>query len=115
MRRKRVLYGKAALRAGTSQETEKETRHALLTIVDELPVNPRRIKRILNMVAIYQLTALELQRVVLGDYRWKQLVLWIIFMSERADAWREYCKEGEVEEPDELVQKLLGEVEFDGE
>lgn len=111
----RVLYSKAALRAGTSEATEHETRHALLTIVDRLPVNPRRIKRILNMVSIYQLTALELQQVALGSHEWKQLVLWIILMSERAEAWKEICATGTVAEPDDLIRALLGDVMFDDE
>jgi len=59
-----------------------EIRHGISEIKGELPNNPRRFKRIINMIAIYQSSAQSVLGVDPDSKKWKQLVLWIILMKE---------------------------------
>jgi len=76
------------LRAASSEHTDQSIRHGLSDLKNELPGNPRRIKRIINMVAIYQASAQSVRRTRRGSNEWRQLVLWVILMSEHPEAWR---------------------------
>jgi hypothetical protein len=85
----RVLDRERMLRAATARSTEEEVKqHGLKPLSDFLPTNPRRIKRIVNMVSAYQASAQSTQGVVLGSDRWKQLVIWVVIMSEYPQVWK---------------------------
>ena len=81
----------------SAAETGRELQHGLARLAERdanvFPSNPRRIKRIINMVAMYQATASAAIGVHPGTDRWRQLVLWIILMAEHPGAWRILCEE----------------------
>lgn len=83
-----IINREAALRAASSERTEVEIRHGISDIKNELPDNPRRIKRIINMIAVYQASAQAVLGVDPGTDGWRKLVLWIIMMSEHPEGWR---------------------------
>ena len=77
-------------RAATARSTREEIkRHGLRPLKEALPANPRRIKRIINMVSAYQASAQAIEKVDLGSARWQQLVLWILIMCEYPKVWQE--------------------------
>ncbi len=83
-----IINREAAMRAASSERTETEIRHGISALKAELPDNPRRIKRIINMIATYQASAQSVLGVDPGTDRWRQLVLWIVLMSEHPEGWR---------------------------
>lgn len=87
---------------GKSEEDE-EIRHHLLDFLEYLPDNPRRIKRLINMVAIYQASAQITCGVQPGSDRWKQLVRWVTLMSEFPVLWEILARDAEQVD---LLEKL---------
>ncbi len=80
-------------RAATARSTREEIkRHGLRPLKEALPANPRRIKRIINMVSAYQASAQAIEKVDLGSARWQQLVLWILIMCEYPKVWQEMVR-----------------------
>jgi hypothetical protein len=85
----RILNRERMLRAATARSTETVVRqHGLRPLKDFLPANPRRIKRIINMVSAYQASAQSTQGVRQGSDKWKQLVIWVVIMSEYPQIWK---------------------------
>ncbi|MBD8894011.1 KAP family P-loop NTPase fold protein [Roseibium litorale] len=77
-----------AQRAVTARGGQEEIKlHGLRPLKAFLPVNPRRIKRIINMVSAYQASAQATEGIDLGTDRWQQLVLWILIMCEYPNVW----------------------------
>lgn len=84
-----ILNRERMLRAATARSTETVVRqHGLKPLMDFLPVNPRRIKRIINMVGAYQASAQSTLGVKQGSDKWKQLVIWVVIMSEYPQVWK---------------------------
>lgn len=84
-----ILNRERMLRAATARSTETVVRqHGLKPLMDFLPANPRRIKRIINMVSAYQASAQSTQGVAQGSDKWKQLVIWVVIMSEYPQVWK---------------------------
>ena len=110
----REAFGKAAhrtlnrermLRTATARSTEKVVRsHGLKPLKDYLPANPRRIKRIVNMVSAYQASAQSAEGVTLGSVEWKQLVIWVVIMSEYPQIWKALVTRPE--QADELLNLI---------
>ncbi|WP_092782801.1 P-loop NTPase fold protein [Rhodospira trueperi] len=101
----RILDRERMLRAATARSTETVVRqHGLRPLKDFLPANPRRIKRIVNMVSAYQASAQATEGVALGSDQWKQLVIWVVIMSEYPQVWKTL-----VTDPD-LTTRLLNEI-----
>ena len=89
-----ILNRESMLRAATAKSAEAEIRqHGLDPLKNYLPGNPRRIKRIVNMVGAYQASAQSTSGVALGSDKWKQLVLWIVIMSEYPQVWHRLVKD----------------------
>lgn len=84
-----ILNREAMLRAATARSAEAEIRrHALEPLKAFLPPNPRRIKRIVNMIGAYQASARSAEGVEPLSDQWRQLVLWTVVMSEYPNVWR---------------------------
>lgn len=62
--------------------------HLILPLAKHLPSNPRQIKRITNMISLYQRMALLHEGMTLGDERWRKLVLWVTLLAE----WPAVCR-----------------------
>ncbi|HBU98910.1 KAP family P-loop NTPase fold protein [Thalassospira lucentensis] len=84
----RTINSVAVLAAATSADTEEEIRHGLMEFRHYLPDNPRRIKRFINIVSIYQSSAQITLDIMPGSKEWKQLVLWLILMNEYPGLWQ---------------------------
>nr|ALU64577.1 hypothetical protein [Rhizobium leguminosarum bv. viciae]KZB02865.1 hypothetical protein A4A59_08340 [Rhizobium leguminosarum] len=98
----RILNRERMLRAATARSTETVVRqHGLKPLKHFLPANPRRIKRIINMVSAYQASAQSTQGVKQGSDKWKQLVIWVVMMSEYPQIWKML-----VTDPDRSAQLL---------
>ncbi|MFD1159056.1 KAP family P-loop NTPase fold protein [Roseovarius aestuarii] len=76
---------RTALRSAADEKVQAATRHRLEPISDLLPPNPRQIKRIINSIALFQEIARTTLRIQPDTKNWRQLVLWIILMTE----WRQ--------------------------
>ncbi|WP_346910744.1 P-loop NTPase fold protein [uncultured Roseibium sp.] len=88
-----ILNRESMLRAATARSAEAEIRrHGLSPLKDYLPGNPRRIKRIVNMVGAYQASAQSTNGVALGSDKWKQMVIWVVIMSEYPQVWHQLVK-----------------------
>ncbi len=83
------------LKAAFDEETEAHTRHELTNLKDLLPTNPRRIKRIVNMIGIYAISARSQLGTDEAKDLWYPLVLWIILLSEYPKAFQKLCNEPE--------------------
>lgn len=92
------LNRESALTSIRSDRIEQEIQHALLDAIDLLPNNPRRIKRLINMIALYQMSAQVMFGTVEGSNEWHELVLWIILMSEHRDSWKALVNNPELTE-----------------
>ncbi len=83
---------KVALRSAADEQVQQATKHRLEPISSVLPANPRQIKRIINSIGLFQ----EVARLQLGvqpdTQRWRQLVLWIILMTEWPSTWTTLSK-----------------------
>jgi hypothetical protein len=85
-----ILNRERMLRTATARSAETEIRsHGLAPLKQFLPGNPRRIKRIVNMVSAYQASAQSTEGIAPGSDKWKQLVIWVVIMSEYPQIWRE--------------------------
>ena len=87
----RAIFREAILKSATIGDSEDQIKHALLDIKHLLPGNPRRIKRIINMIAVYQDSAQLTFRIRLNSTRWKTLVIWVLIMAEDPETWRVLC------------------------
>lgn len=81
--------------------------HRLTALAELLPDNPRRVKRLINMISVYQISAQS----TLGldadtDPRWQGLALWILLMTEQPDAWILLCDEPKLVDLEKTDQKL---------
>ncbi len=85
--RKDIINRKKAIRAASSETAEQDVRHALAPLKGLLPTNPRRIKRIVNMITVYQSSAQVAFGVDEKSVDWYQLMLWVILMSEHPQCW----------------------------
>ncbi|CTQ52859.1 putative P-loop ATPase [Roseibium album] len=77
------------IHAATDEAVEKEISHRLEPLADNLPANPRQIKRIINGVTMYNAVARH-QRDTWkqNNSRWMQLARWIVIMTEWPKTWR---------------------------
>ncbi|MEL6258369.1 MAG: hypothetical protein AAFQ67_04870, partial [Pseudomonadota bacterium] len=91
-KRARFAQREAVFAAASSKQTEADIRHGLSGLTGVLPSNPRRIKRIVNMIALYQASAQSAAGVREGSDEWKALALWIILMAEHPKDWRRLCE-----------------------
>ncbi|MEM1362438.1 MAG: hypothetical protein AAGF94_12095 [Pseudomonadota bacterium] len=89
----------AAKAASLAQQADatSEVSHRLYDLAPLLPDNPRRVKRLVNMISVYQISA----QATLGldadtDPRWQGLALWILLMAEEPDAWVLLCDRPEL-------------------
>ncbi len=87
-----------AMLAASSSRSDDEIKHGISNLKDELPGNPRRIKRIINMIAAYQSSAQSVMGIDGGTDEWRQLVLWIVLMSEHPESWCILCADPELAE-----------------
>lgn len=73
----------AAIARSAAEDQEKTIRHGLEEVGELLPVNPRRVKRLVNMIAVYQASG-ETTLGIDPDTRedWLPMVLWLILFSE---------------------------------
>jgi hypothetical protein len=85
---KRTVEVEASFRSSTSEKTEEDIRHGIEPVAPFLPGNPRRIKRIVNMVSAFQESGQVAQKIDPLSVQWRQLVLWTVIMSEYPRAWR---------------------------
>lgn len=84
----KIINREAVLRAASSERAQGEIKHSIARLRNQLPSNPRRIKRIINMIAVYQASALVVLGIAEGSKEWKQLILWIVLMAEHPSSWR---------------------------
>ncbi len=86
------LYNRReAVKTAAKQTAEKEIRHALEPLKSLLPLNPRRIKRIINMITVYQASGQATMGIDPGTEEWRQLVVWVVLMAEYPAHWRLLC------------------------
>jgi KAP family P-loop domain len=77
------------IHAATDEAVEKEISHRLEPLADNLPANPRQIKRIINGVTMYNAVARHQRDTWKQDNsRWMQLARWIVIMTEWPKTWR---------------------------
>lgn len=84
---KRVINAEAVYNTIARDDTRQEIEHGLFEFSDLLPDNPRRVKRLINMISIYQASAQLANSIRPGSDDWKTLVRWIILMSEFPELW----------------------------
>lgn len=71
---------------------EDDTKHVLSSLKDYLPENPRRIKRIINTITLYQASAMTVFGTQVQSDDWYRLVPWVLLMSEYPTQWRILCE-----------------------
>ncbi|WP_169308846.1 P-loop NTPase fold protein [Paracoccus gahaiensis] len=71
-----------------SPATEAEIRHHLQDLHALMPNNPRQIKRVINMVALYQASALAVLGYELGGEGWRRMALWVLLAGGYPTIWR---------------------------
>lgn len=71
-----------------SPATPAEIRHHLQDLHALMPNNPRQIKRIINMVALYQASALAVLGYELGGEGWRRMALWVLLAGGYPAVWR---------------------------
>lgn len=101
----------AVFRSATSEQTEQDIRHGIEPVAPFLPGNPRRIKRIVNMVSAFQESGQISEKIDPLSLKWRQLVLWTVIMSEYPQAWRTMVLEENVARE---VIALMGEADSAG-
>lgn len=79
-----------------AKDTEAKTAEGLLDFVGLLPNNPRRVKRINNLVMMYQLSVKQLDAATEDTHIWKRVALWVILMSEYPKLWEMLCAEPKI-------------------
>lgn len=83
----RNLDRQLALRSAADKRVRAATQHRLVPIAPVLPPNPRQIKRIINSVSLFQEIARMVQGVQPGTMEWRQLVIWVVLMTEFPQTW----------------------------
>jgi KAP-like P-loop domain-containing protein len=101
------------IHAATDEAVEKEISHRLEPLADNLPANPRQIKRIINGVTMYNAVARHQRDEWKQDNsRWMQLARWIVIMTEWPKTWRLLASYPAIadllfaQEPAEAFQKM---------
>ncbi len=74
--------------AAVDEQVETEITHRLEPLADNLPANPRQIKRIVNQVTFYNAVAIRERDWADNSPRWLQLARWIVIMTEWPQSWR---------------------------
>lgn len=74
--------------AALSPATSAEIRHHLQDLHALMPNNPRQIKRVINMVALYQASALAVLGYELGGEGWRRMALWVLLAGGYPAVWR---------------------------
>ncbi len=77
----------AALKTASSARSIEEVEHSLASYKALLPGNPRRTKRIVNMIAVYLAAAQATIGLRQDSPEYHQMVLWLILLSEFPKAW----------------------------
>jgi len=86
---KQAVREAAAIEAARSPAAADEIGHYLQDLHALMPNNPRQIKRIVNMVALYQASALAaLEGYEQGGEKWRRMVLWVLLMGSEPGVWR---------------------------
>ena len=76
------------IHAASDEDVEAEISHRLEPLADNLPANPRQIKRIINGVTMYNAVAFRQRDWKPDNARWLQLARWIVIMTEWPKTWR---------------------------
>ncbi|MEO1224978.1 MAG: P-loop NTPase fold protein [Pseudomonadota bacterium] len=82
------LRDEFAMFMASRAEAQDRISHSLRHFKSGLPDNPRRIKRIINMIAAYQASGQAVLGIDPHSAKWRQLVLWIILVCEHPEVWR---------------------------
>jgi hypothetical protein len=106
-----ILTEEAVFVSATSEQTEEDVRHGIAPLMPHLPGNPRRIKRIVNMVSAFQESAQIAERIDPLSREWRQLALWTVIMSEYPQVWRMLVTE---EGMAEALLALVAQADADG-
>lgn len=64
-----------------------DIQHRLQDLRHLLPANPRQVKRIVNMVALYQASALAVLGIEQGSREWRAMVIWILLLNAHPVVW----------------------------
>lgn len=78
----------AIIGTALSPATTAEIRHHLQDLHALMPNNPRQIKRVINMVALYQASALAVLGYELGGEGWRRMALWVLLAGGYPSVWR---------------------------
>ncbi|WP_346898701.1 P-loop NTPase fold protein [uncultured Roseibium sp.] len=76
------------IHVAADEDVETEISHRLEPLADNLPANPRQIKRIVNGVTMYNAVAFRQTEWKPDSERWLQLARWIVIMTEWPKTWR---------------------------
>ena len=86
---KQAVREAGAIEAARSPVAADEIGHYLQDLHGLMPNNPRQIKRIVNMIALYQASALAaLEDYGQGGEKWRRMVLWVLLMGSEPGVWR---------------------------
>jgi hypothetical protein len=78
----------AIIGTALSPATPAELRHHLKDLHALMPINPPQIKRIINMVALYQASALAVLGHEQGGEGWRRMALWVLLAGGYPAVWR---------------------------
>ena len=78
----------AMIGTALSPATNAEIRHHLQDLHALMPNNPRQIKRVINMVALYQASALAVLGYEQGGADWRRMALWVLLAGGYPEVWR---------------------------
>lgn len=78
----------AVIGTALSEKAGDEIRHHLQDLHDLMPNNPRQIKRVINMVALYQASALTVLGYDVGSDGWRRMALWVLLAGGYPAVWR---------------------------
>jgi hypothetical protein len=87
----RAVQRAVTLRIASEPRALEAITHKIAPLAPEFPSNPRRAKRIVNMVAAYQVSLHAMYGEDPSSEAWRKMVLWTLLMSEHPKAWRALC------------------------
>ncbi len=95
-----ALRTQKAIERSTDEDLEQHIQHQLEDLLHVLPENPRRVKRLVNMIAVYQGSG----ETTLGidpdnAEQWLPMVLWLILFSEHPTVLRNIYKKPHLLDP----------------